>query len=165
MGERPKVLIIEDDPDLRRALTIRLNASGYRALVAEDAICALAVARKQEPDAVVLDLGLPGGDGYTIMEKFRHLATLEAVPIVVLTARDPITDRERSLKAGAVAFFQKPADNDELLAAIAAAVGVSQPPEVSVVSAAAVSSDVPKFSARSVSNDSGARRTAPTRWG
>ena len=121
--EKRKILIVDDDPDLRRALNVRLRANNYDTAFATDGMSAISVAQKERPDLVILDLGLPAGDGFTVIERLKAIASLAVVPIIVLSARDPQTSRERALKAGAETFFQKPVDNEELLAAIRKALG------------------------------------------
>jgi DNA-binding response OmpR family regulator len=118
-----KILIIDDDQPLLLGLTARLKANNYSVVTAADAISALTVARKELPDLIILDLGLPGGDGFLVLERMRSLADLAAIPVIVLSARDPDGNRKRSLDAGAVAFFQKPPDNHEFLNAIRQALG------------------------------------------
>jgi DNA-binding response OmpR family regulator len=118
-----KILIIDDDQQLLLALTARLKANGYRVICATDAICAITVARKEAPDLVILDLGLPAGDGFLVLERMRGLADLVAIPVIVLSARDPADNKKRALDGGAVAFFQKPPDNHEFLTAIRQALG------------------------------------------
>ena len=120
---KTKILIVEDDVDVRRGLNIRLRANGYDTAFAQDAISAISEARKSKPDLIVLDIGLPGGDGFVVMERFRDIASLACIPIVVLSARDPIANRQKAIDAGAVAFFQKPADNEQLLSTIVKALG------------------------------------------
>ena len=118
-----KILIIDDDPHLLLGLTPRLKASGFSVVTALDAISAIAVARKELPDLIILDLGLPGGDGFLVLERLKNLAILAAIPVVVLSARDPVGNKKRALEAGAVAFFQKPPDNHEFLTSIRQALG------------------------------------------
>jgi len=118
-----RILIVEDDVDLLRGLTMRLKANGYEVVNATDAIFAVSVAMEERPDLIILDIGLPGGDGYVIMDRLNKIPGTIGTPIIVLTARDVASDMERAIKAGARAFFQKPADNDELLAAIRKALG------------------------------------------
>jgi DNA-binding response OmpR family regulator len=118
-----KILIVEDDHDIRRLIDHRLRAAGYATAWAGDAIAALAAARRESPDAIVLDLGLPGGDGFLVMERLRSMAPVSHIPVVVLTARDPSTSRDRALAAGAIAFLGKPIDAEALLAAIREATG------------------------------------------
>lgn len=118
-----KILIIDDDKDLLLGLTVRLKANGYAVVSAMDAVTAMTVARKEVPDLVLLDLGLPGGDGFVVLKRMRSLTTLPTIPIIVLSAWDPTANKQRALEAGAAAFFQKPADNYELLTAIRLSVG------------------------------------------
>lgn len=112
---KPKILIVDDDPDLRRALRLRLRANNYDTVHAPDGYSAVAVAQKEHPDLIVLDLGLPAGDGFVVLERLQNIDILAGIPVVVLTARDPQNNEERALRGGAAAFFQKPVDNAELL--------------------------------------------------
>ena len=113
-----KILIIEDDADLRRGLNVRLRASEYETAFASDAVTALGVAKKEEPDLILLDLGLPGGGGFVVLERMQYIASLACIPVIVVSASDPKTNEKRALDAGAVAFFQKPVDNEQLMKAI-----------------------------------------------
>ena len=128
--DKEKILIVDDDPQLRRGLDIRFRANQYDTAHASDGVSAISMARKETPDLIILDLGLPAGDGFTVMERLQAFADLACVPVIVVTARDPRTNRQRALQAGAVAFFQKPVDNEELLAAIQQALRAS-PTELS----------------------------------
>jgi DNA-binding response OmpR family regulator len=118
-----KILIVEDDVDIRRLLDLHIRGASYATCWAGDAISALSAARRESPDAIVLDLGLPGGDGFLVMERLRSMSRLAHIPVIVVTARDPSTSRDRALAAGATAFVEKPIDSDALLAAIRSAVG------------------------------------------
>lgn len=115
---RNKILIIEDDLDLRRGLNVRLRASNYDTAFAADAVMALSIAKKEEPDLILLDLGLPGGDGFLVLDRLKNIASLACTPVIVVSARDPKANEKRALDAGAEAFFQKPVDNKELMTAI-----------------------------------------------
>jgi two-component system KDP operon response regulator KdpE len=110
-----RVLVVEDDLDFLRALVIRLKASGYEVLSATDGVQAIGVARRDKPDLILLDIGLPGGDGYVVMDRLRLLNGVRT-PILVLSAKDPATHREKALAAGASVFFHKPVENHVLLA-------------------------------------------------
>jgi DNA-binding response OmpR family regulator len=116
----PKILIVDDDPDLRRALKIRLRANHYDTVQASDGYSAIAVAQKEQPNLIILDLGLPAGDGFVVLKRLQDNDTLSEIPVIVLTARDPQSNEQQTLQAGATAFFQKPADNNELLDVIRA---------------------------------------------
>ena len=117
MGNK-KILIVEDDPDLLRGMHVRLRAHNYDTFSAGDAISCMAEARKNEPDLILLDLGLPAGDGFLLMDRFKQVPALASVPVIVVTARDFRANQKRAIQAGATAFMQKPVNNAELLAAI-----------------------------------------------
>ncbi len=126
---KAKVLIVEDDDDLRRGLTLRLHANGYEIVQAQDGIAAISVARHERPDLVLLDLGLPGGDGITVLERYANLPALSGIPVVVLTGRDPRTAEPAARMFHVAAFLQKPADNKDLIEAIETALrGETTPP-------------------------------------
>ena len=116
--DKPKILIVDDDANLRRALKIRLRANHYDTVQASDGYSAIAVAQKEQPNLIILDLGLPAGDGFVVLERLRDSDTLSNIPVIVLTARDPQSNKQQTMQAGATAFFQKPVDNGELLAMI-----------------------------------------------
>lgn len=120
---KAKILIVDDDHDIRRLLGHRLKADGYEAVFAGDAIAAVNVARKESPDLILLDLGLPAGDGRLVMERLRAMPALEGIPVLIITARDVAAEQGELASAGATAVFQKPFDHDELLAAIDRALG------------------------------------------
>jgi len=115
-----KILIVDDDPDLRQALRLRLRANHYETVNAVDGYSAIAQAYKEQPNLILLDLGLPAGDGFVVLDRLQRDDKLSSIPVVVLTARDPQGNEQRALQAGAAAFFQKPADNAELLDVIRA---------------------------------------------
>ena len=119
--DKTKVLIVDDDEELALGLGIRLRASGYDVVLAHDAVLATTVARTQKPDLVILDLGLPGGDGFTVLERLQTNLNTALIPVIIVTARDN-SHEKRALSAGAHSYFQKPADNEQLIAAIEAAV-------------------------------------------
>jgi DNA-binding response OmpR family regulator len=128
---KPKILVVDDDPDLVRALRLRLRANQYDIATATDGYSAIATAQKEHPDLILLDLGLPAGDGFIVLDRLQKSDTLAGIPVIVLSARDPQNNEQRALKAGAAAYFQKPADNDELLNVIRtnlASSGVAQTP-------------------------------------
>lgn len=120
---RNRILIVDDDHDQQQALAIRLRAAGYDTVFAGDGMQAVALVRKDKPDLVLLDIGLPGGDGFVVLQRLKAMSQNRMLPFVVLSARDPEANRERMLAAGAEAYFQKPANNEELLATIRRLVG------------------------------------------
>ena len=112
------ILIVDDNVDIRKALSVRLRANGYDVLMAADALSATAAIVKQEPCLVILDLGLPCGDGFVVMERIQKNDRLAQIPVIVLTGRGKANNKDRALRAGAVAFFQKPVEDVQLLQAI-----------------------------------------------
>ena len=120
-----KILIVDDDKDVLKALSVRLKGSGYGVVYAADGIAAVSVARNEEPDVIILDIGLPGGDGFTVMERLAGILPVAQIPSIILTARDVPGNEARARTAGAYAFLQKPVDNDVLLETIRKALGES----------------------------------------
>ena len=116
--KRAKIMVVDDDPDLRRALNVRLRANKYEIVSASDGFSALALAQKEHPNLIILDLGLPAGDGFLVLKNLKRFPSLSLIPVIVLTACDPQANEACALNSGAVAFFQKPADNFELLSVI-----------------------------------------------
>ena len=112
-----RVLLVDDEPQLLRALRINLTARHYEVVTAEDGTRALQAASDQHPDLVVLDLGLPDLDG---VEVIRGLRSWTEVPIVVLSGRSGSRDKVDALDAGADDYVTKPFSIDELLARIRA---------------------------------------------
>jgi DNA-binding response OmpR family regulator len=115
---KARIMVVEDDPDLALALSVRLRANNFETLNVCDGYSALAMALKQAPNLIILDLGLPAGDGFSVLKQVKGYPALSCVPVIVLTGRDPGGNERRSLESGAVAFFQKPADEEELLGVI-----------------------------------------------
>jgi len=113
-----KILLVDDDKDMLLGLNVRLRANGYSVVFASDAISAISVARQEMPDVIILDIGLPAGDGFVVMKRLRALLPVAHIPIIFLTGKDPVINREKALSAGAQAFLQKPVDNEVLLLAI-----------------------------------------------
>lgn len=125
--EKKKIVIVDDDRDQQAGLRVRLTASGYDVACAGDAMQAIAVVRKEKPDLILLDIGLPGGDGHTVLARLRSLGSMASIPVIVLSAMEPAAHVDRMKSAGAVAYFQKPADNAQLLAEIRKALGETVP--------------------------------------
>ena len=120
------ILIVDDDPDVRLGLHLRLKANHYDVIFAADGMASIAEARKHIPDLIILDLGLPAGDGFSVMERLKANDSLALIPVIVLSARDRAANMDRALKAGAKAFLQKPVDNTQLLSVIRQVLGEKQ---------------------------------------
>jgi two-component system KDP operon response regulator KdpE len=113
------VLVVDDEPQIVRALRINLSARGYKVITAHDGAAALRAVAETKPDVVVLDLGLPDMDGNEVIAGLRGWTT---VPIIVLSARSDSPDKVHALDAGADDYVTKPFGMDELLARLRAAV-------------------------------------------
>ncbi|MGD0126068.1 MAG: response regulator [Terriglobia bacterium] len=110
--------MVDDDTDVVRALNIRLKSFGYDVVVAGDAMAAISIALNEKPDLIVLDISLPGGDGFMVMKWLGLLSELALTPVIVVSARDPTIAKQKALDAGASAYFQKPIDTNRFLLAM-----------------------------------------------
>ena len=128
MGNK-KILIVDDDPDVRQGMYLRLKANHYDAIFAADGLTGMSEARKHGPDLIILDLGLPAGDGFVVMERLKTFPSLAVIPIIVVSGRSGLANRKRAISAGATAFLEKPVDNAELLAVVRRALGEAAQPE------------------------------------
>jgi two-component system KDP operon response regulator KdpE len=155
-----RVLVVEDEPGLRRALAINLRARQYEVAVAADGASALAAASRQPPDVVVLDLGLPDMDGTEVIAGLRGWSR---APIIVLSARAGEPDKVVALDAGADDYVTKPFGMDELLARLRAALRRSTTADDEpVVATEAFTVDL---AAKTVKDRSGEPvRLTPTEW-
>jgi DNA-binding response OmpR family regulator len=113
-----KILIVDDDADTLLGYHVLLKAHHYDTVRAADGVSAIREALEHHPDLIILDLGLPAGDGFVVMEWFRGNKALAAIPIIVVSARDLNGNMGLALKAGAKAYLQKPWNDKELLAII-----------------------------------------------
>ena len=120
---RKTVLVIEDDPVQSRLLSVRLKAAGYHVAVACDGVQSVSAVRRERPDVILLDIGLPGGDGHLVLRRLKAIVHLSAIPIIAVSGRAMETDGERILAAGADDYFQKPVDLDRLIGRIHELIG------------------------------------------
>jgi DNA-binding response OmpR family regulator len=118
-----KILIVEDDPYVRLGIHACLKANHYDVICAAGGMASIAEARKDVPDLIILDLDLPAGDGFSVMERLNANDNLSLIPMIVLSARDLKLKLDRALNAGAKAFLQKPVDIAQLLSVIRKALG------------------------------------------
>jgi DNA-binding response OmpR family regulator len=155
-----RVLVVDDEPGLRRALAINLRARDYEVDVAADASAALASAARRPPDVVVLDLGLPDMDGTDVI---RGLRGWTQAPIIVLSARTNQSDKVDALDAGADDYVTKPFGMDELLARLRAALRRAAPADAApVVETEDFTVDLAAMQARAL--DGTPIRLTPTEW-
>ncbi|MET9630878.1 response regulator [Lentzea sp. NPDC006480] len=157
-----KVLVVDDEPQIVRALRINLSARGYEVLTAHDGATALRLAADGKPDVVVLDLGLPDMDGTDVIAGLRGWTTL---PIIVLSARTDSADKVDALDAGADDYVTKPFGMDELLARLRSAVrrsAVTGPEDEPIVKTASFTVDL---AAKRVLKGDVEVHLTPTEWG
>lgn len=123
MTPRRKILLVEDDPDISRGLAIRLKAKGYDVVAAQDATVAMTMALREQPDLVIMDIGLPGGDGHMVMDRLTRNTRTAATPVIFLSARAQQSDIQRALDQGAAGYLTKPYRSEELLSMIETVLG------------------------------------------
>src|SRR5258707_12990213 len=98
---RAKIMVVDDDPDLRQALSLRLRANNFDTVNACDGYSAIALAQKERPHLIILDLGLPAGDGFAVLKNLQEYPALSAVPAIVLTTHDPDVNVTRTMQTRA----------------------------------------------------------------
>ena len=155
-----RVLIVDDDRQLLRALRINLTARHYDVATATDGATALAAAARTPPDLAIVDLGLPDLDGVAVIQGLRGWTS---VPVIVLSARDAETAKVAALDAGADDYVTKPFGMDELLARIRAALRRTTVPTTAAatITTAAFTIDL---AAKRLTTDTGDVRLTPTEW-
>ena len=143
----PKVLVVDDAPDIVRLVRDYLEHAGFSVLAASNGMDALRIARTERPDLIVLDLGLPGRDGLDVTRELRRDSAVASVPIVMLTARADESDKLVGLELGADDYVTKPFSAKELVARVRAvlrrAQAVAAPAETVVVGEMTV--DIPRM--------------------
>lgn len=129
MMDKKKILVVDDDEDLLRLLSVRLKGSGYEVYFAMDGVSCMKMAQEHHPDLILLDLGLPAGDGFQVLERLQDpLLPFASIPVVVLTGRDDLSSKVRVHQGGAKAFLRKPFDKEQLLSTINRWIGNTQQP-------------------------------------
>ena len=124
-----KILYIDDTENNRILVTRRLARSGYETLSADNADEGLALASVEVPDVILMDMGMPGTDGWTATRRLKADPKLRHIPVIALTAHAMQGDREKSLEAGCDDYETKPFDFPRLLEKIAAHLASRRPPE------------------------------------
>jgi DNA-binding response OmpR family regulator len=121
--ERPRILVADDDPDIRALVAYRLERAGYEVVAAADGAEALRLAFESEPDLAVLDVMMPRIDGYGVTRGLREHARTRDTPVILLTARVQEGDVARGFDAGADDYIKKPFSPQELRARVQAVLG------------------------------------------
>ena len=113
-----QILIIDDDPEFRLLISTQLRSRNIAVAGAADAIQAINMARGKRPDVILLDIELPGGDGFLVLERLKANKLLSTIPVIIVTVLDLKVVEEKALRAGAASSLQKPVNIDGLLAVI-----------------------------------------------
>lgn len=120
---RQKILIVDDDPVILKALTMKLASADYEVVSAADGSEAIAAARKEKPDLILLDINFPVDvgivwDGFKVIAWLQRVDEVKGTPVVVISGGEPEKFEKRAIEAGAIAYLQKPVDNGKLLVLI-----------------------------------------------
>ncbi len=116
--DKKKILVIEDDPSALRFIEYTLEQEGYQVLTATDGLAGIRKAQNEEPDLIVLDIMLPGIDGFEICHRLRAEPQTAQLPILMLSAKAQEIDRATGLKVGADDYLTKPADPSEIISRV-----------------------------------------------
>ncbi len=126
---RTKVLVIDDEEDFAKVLKVRLKANGYDVVLAHDSIQAMMTANLEKPDLILLDIMIPGENGFSIIERLKQAEATRPIPIIFLTG--VLGGEPRAYKSGASGYMMKPYHPEKLLETIDKALGIkgTQPGE------------------------------------
>ena len=113
-----KILVIEDDPSAARLMVYALELEGFQVIAATDGLDGLKQAKEEEPDLIILDVMLPGLDGFEVCDRLRADSTTAQLPILILSAKAHEKDKLTGEQVGADQYIVKPADTDVVLAAV-----------------------------------------------
>jgi CheY-like chemotaxis protein len=134
---RQKILVVDDNPVIVKTLSMKLVAAGYQVVSAGDGSEAISAARKEIPNLILLDINFPeevgvAWDGFKIIAWLQRVDEAKKIPIIVISGGDVAKFKDRSLQAGAIAYFQKPIDNEKLIELIKTTLGTGagQPAKV-----------------------------------
>lgn len=118
MARKKKILIVDDERDIVKALTLRLQANGYHTVTAFDGVQGVFMAHKERPQLIILDIRMPASDGFSVAEKLKESKRTCRIPILFVTGSPDRDAEERARALGARYFIKKPYDPEELLDAI-----------------------------------------------
>jgi DNA-binding response OmpR family regulator len=114
----PKILVIEDTPDMQKLIESNLSARGHRVIPAVNGELGLSLARQEKPDLILLDIRLPGLTGWEVLTTLKADNNLKPIPVVVMTASEGLNDEKRAISMGAACYLSKPFALRDLLSQI-----------------------------------------------
>jgi len=120
---KKKILVVDDEEDVAKALKVRLKANGYHVVLAFDSVQAFTMANKERPDLIILDIMIPGGGGFVVAERLKQSTATHHIPIIILTGISG--GEERAYKVGASGYVMKPYHPEKLLETINNALDIS----------------------------------------
>ncbi len=165
MSGKKKILIVEDEVNLRELVKARLEENNYEVITAADGFNAITQSRKVKPDLIILDLMIPHIDGYAVCRLLKSTPELSSIPVIMFTARTSIDDMRRGMEMGADAYLMKPFKPEEMLAKIRELLERNEsPPEAAPAATQGGSSSggVPEKDGQASSENSAGSGTGPT---
>jgi DNA-binding response OmpR family regulator len=121
---KKKILVVDSEQDMVKALKVRLKANGYNVVLASDSVQAFRIANQENPDLILLDIMIPGGGGFVVAERLKQSAATHHIPIIFLTGIPG--GEERAYKLGASGYIMKPYQPEELMETIHHALEISR---------------------------------------
>jgi DNA-binding response OmpR family regulator len=118
MGQKKKILIVDDERDIVKALMIRLQGAGYEVVTAFDGAQGVFMAHKEKPDLIILDIRMPAGNGFSVAQRLKRSTHTFTIPVIFLTGSPETNAEEKARALGARFYIKKPYDPEELLDAI-----------------------------------------------
>ena len=128
MDQKKKILIVDDERDIVKALMIRLQGAGYDVVAAFDGAQGIFMAHKEKPDLIILDIRMPAGDGFSVAQRLRRSTHTFTIPVIFLTGSPEASAEEKARALGARFYIKKPYDPEELLDAIKRALETDSEP-------------------------------------
>ncbi len=113
-----RILVVDDEPEIVSSLTLRLSAAGYEVHSAMDGLTATKKAIEEQPALILLDIGMPAGNGHVVVDRLRNIGETSHIPIIFLTARSLEEDYRKARDGGVCKYITKPFDSEVLMAAI-----------------------------------------------
>jgi DNA-binding response OmpR family regulator len=118
MGQKKKILIVDDERDIVKALMIRLQGAGYDIVTAFDGAQGVFMAHKEKPDLIILDIRMPAGNGFSVAQRLKRSIHTFTIPVIFLTGSPEKNAEDKAMAMGARFYIKKPYDPEELLDAV-----------------------------------------------